>query len=45
MKNMLSIRKAFLFHSIFASVVCIAVFGAQQMLFPGVTGLIAAGVI
>ncbi len=43
MKNMLSIRKAFLFHSIFASVMCVAVFGAQEALLPGFWGVLVAG--
>ncbi|WP_018411053.1 methyl-accepting chemotaxis protein [Methyloversatilis thermotolerans] len=45
MKNMLSIRKAFLFHSILASVVCTAVFTTQELFFPGVAGVIVAAVI
>ncbi|WP_018229623.1 methyl-accepting chemotaxis protein [Methyloversatilis universalis] len=45
MTNMLSIRKAFLFHSIFASVMCVTVFGVQETLFPGWPGLLVAGAI
>jgi methyl-accepting chemotaxis protein len=45
MKNMLSIRKAFLFHSIFASAMCTAIFGVQEFLFPGWTGLVVSSVM
>ncbi|MBU0772025.1 MAG: methyl-accepting chemotaxis protein [Gammaproteobacteria bacterium] len=45
MKNMLSIRKAFLFHSILASAVGIGVFGVQETFFPGLVGVAVAGTI
>jgi methyl-accepting chemotaxis protein len=45
MKNLLSVRKAFIFHSLFASIVCIAAFGAQAAFFPGMVGLLAAGAV
>ena len=45
MKNMLSIRKAFLFHSILASLICVTVFGVQEFLFPGWTGLVVSSVL
>jgi methyl-accepting chemotaxis protein len=45
MKNMLSVRKAFILHSLLASTVCIVTGGVQASFFPGVTGLIVAGAI
>jgi methyl-accepting chemotaxis protein len=45
MKNMLSIRKAFLFHSILASLICATLFGVQEFLFPGWTGLVVSSVL
>ena len=43
--NMLSIRKAFLFHSVLASLMCVIVFGLQATFFPGVIGLVVAGLL
>jgi methyl-accepting chemotaxis protein len=45
MRNALSVKKAFLFHSLFASVLCMVAFNLQEVIYPGVTGVIVAGVI
>ncbi|MCQ9375642.1 methyl-accepting chemotaxis protein [Methyloversatilis sp. XJ19-13] len=45
MRNQLSVRKAFIFHSLLASVVCMAAAAVQEVFFPGITGLIVSGVL
>ena len=45
MRNALSVKKAFLFHSLFASILCMVAFNVQEAFHPGFAGVIAAGVI
>lgn len=45
MKNALSVKKAFLFHSLSASVLCMVAFNVQEAIYPGFAGAIVTGVI
>jgi methyl-accepting chemotaxis protein len=45
MRNALSVKKAFLFHSLFASILCMVAFNVQEAIHPGFAGVIVAGLI
>ncbi|MCQ9379117.1 methyl-accepting chemotaxis protein [Methyloversatilis sp. XJ19-49] len=45
MRNQLSVRKAFIFHSLLASVVSVTTLGVQQTFLPGTVGMLAAGAV